>query len=197
MRHEDVEILPDRFQRMAMREFRSLSKDEANSVYCLSENLSVGQMKAIDFDTFTEKSYCQKGTGSSRLPRSVDSLFFHGQDAYAIEFKNGNPDNLDLVRKIYDTVMCLTEHVDSNFNYAWARRKLTYLVVCSDERVQRQITAVALSGRVDAYKRTSQDEERVCRRFENLQALTGVLVSRFKALTPEGFDIMANKEGWK
>lgn len=112
------------------------TKHASSRSFCLPDS-PWEKIKAVDFDTFKENTY-PKG---SKLPCSVDALCLPKtalQILYGIEFKTGDVEPVNLVRKIYDTVICLWEHVESKCDFRWSRTSFVAVVVATEEEISKE-----------------------------------------------------------
>ena len=78
-------------------------------------------------------------SGNNR-PCSMDALFLPretSQILYGIEFKTGDVEPINLVRKIYDTVICLWEHVEPKCDFRWSRTSFEAVVVAPEEEISK------------------------------------------------------------
>ena len=91
---------------------------------CLDSSLSCHALTAIKFDDIKDAWYNLK---FFHQVRSADVLYKNGDKYYLIEFKTGKPDNFDLHRKLYDSVLGLMEHAVLTLDEC--RGNLQYLVV--------------------------------------------------------------------
>ena len=195
MKHEDAARFPFPLKGGTCDSFHELSYDRESGSYCIDETSTAAEIEAVDFDAFKEAVYQPLRGKTGRLPCSVDALYLHRDTLYAVEFKTGTPENWNLIRKAYDTVMCLTEHGMRGFSYEWARCHMTYVVVCSDEGVKKSIGGSKVANRVLHY--TGKRMYSGGKRFENLQTIAGVLVSNVFVQTPVDFENFAKKLNWE
>ena len=81
-------------------------------------------LTAINFDNIKAVWY---GLTLPNQVRSCDALFVDADRFYLIEFKTGEFKNIDIHRKIYDSVIALVEH--NVLTLPDCRRRLQYIVV--------------------------------------------------------------------
>lgn len=162
-------------------------------VMCLV-SLSCASLKAVGFDSVKKDWYNAR---FFHQVRSCDALYQHGERFYLIEFKAGKPKNLDLHRKLYDSVMGLVEH--SVLDLETCRSTVQYLIVSVKyepypfhremlahfERGVKEpwdydVTVTALSAWDDS----------------DIRRLTGVLVEKIYKLSPADFEQFASSRHW-
>jgi hypothetical protein len=149
---------------------------------------------SINYDKIKESWY------GVRLPnqvRSVDCLFVKGGVFYFIEFKTGKPDNLDIHRKIYDTVLGLVEH--NILTLDACRTQVKYLVVSKRY-------GDAFDGSLLEYLETDIKEPwdyeinmEVLRNWDknDIRKLSNFLVRKVYKLSLTDFDKFAENRGWR
>lgn len=91
---------------------------------CLNAQLSCASLEAVWFDKVKEDWYNKQ---YFHQVRSADALYKHGNRYYLIEFKTGKPENLDIHRKLYDSIIGLLEH--RVLSLSDCRENLQYIVV--------------------------------------------------------------------
>lgn len=185
--------------------FHVLSKNTSKSGvrHCIDAKAKTAELTAVNFDAFTANAYKEVKQQCGHLPCSVDALFFGGTGTFAVEFKTGDCNATQLVRKIYDTVMCLYEKAGRSFDVCWARKDLTVVVVCSKQEYQSECALLTGKQKKDArvirraitYQR-KPDLHEGRRVFFGLDKLSGIIVSAVYTLSPADFDEFAERQGW-
>lgn len=203
MNRDGYQKIPRPFKTYGCKSFReiSISKGGKKQKYCV-ENSYVSELKAIEFDTVVAGLYASLQKDTGRRPCSVDALFYSGQDVYAIEFKTGKVCTTDVVRKLYDSVMCLIEHARGSFD--WARSHVVAVVVATKEMVEKEsknrdknkTSSRTVFSRARAYQRNPEIGEGR-RPLWGLDKLEQILVSKVYTLSPEDFALFAEKRDWE
>lgn len=162
-------------------------------VRCLG-TLSCASLKAVGFDKVKEDWYNER---FFHKVRSCDALYRHGERSYLIEFKTGRPNNLDLHRKLYDSVMGLVEH--SVLELETCRSTVQYLIVSNKYEpypLHREMLAHFERGvkepwdyDVTVTALNSWDDS-------DIRRLTGVLVEKIYKLSPADFEHFASSRYW-
>lgn len=166
---------------------KSKTDDGLSAVkYCISEDVL---LEAVDFDAVQRDWYKVQRANGEKVPCSVDAMYFTEGKIYAVEFKSGaNVDAVNLVRKIYDTVMALIEK--DRQDIATCRSKVEYLVVAE----QSQSTREKVVARAAEYH-SRPWEMRVWDRWK-LYNLEKVIVSRTYVIPPNLFSLFAKTKHW-
>lgn len=154
--------------------------------YCISESIRI---EAIDFDAVQRDWYKVKHASGEKAPCSVDAMYFTEGKIYAVEFKSGiNVDSVNLVRKIYDTVMALIEK--DRQDIATCRSKVEYIVVAEQSKSNQEI----VTTRAAVY-RSRPWEVHIWDRWK-LYNLEKVVVSRTYVIPPDLFLRFAKSKHW-
>ena len=166
---------------------KSKPDDKMTSVkYCISEDI---KLEAVDFDAVQRDWYKVKRANGENVPCSVDAMYFNEGKIYAVEFKSGtNVESVNLVRKIYDTVMALIEKDKQDIKTC--RSKVEYLVVAEQEKSnQKIVTARAVSYTAQPWN------NRIWDRWK-LYNLEKVIVSKTYVIPPSHFLRFAKSKHW-
>ena len=183
----------------------SESKPGTKVSFCVQDS-DASSLSAVEFDTFKKDRYASMWQKCGHLPCSVDALYFpKGKNQiFAVEFKTGDANGTNLVRKIYDTIMCLSEYGGIRFSYERARKELCYVVVAPERdikaeeksRQKRQSANLACAlSRAMVYQDNPEFGEGA-RAFFGLNKLEGVIVSRVFTLSPGKFAAFARDQRW-
>ena len=103
--------------------FCEISKNDKGEE-CVVVDGYAASLTAINFDNIKTAWY---GLTLPNQVRSCDALFVDADRFYLIEFKTGKPENVDIHRKIYDSVIALMEH--NVLTLADCRERLQYVIV--------------------------------------------------------------------
>lgn len=122
-----MECLLDDCLRVHLKEIRKICKDKTNNQVMCKSNIT-----AVDFDKISRK-YCKK-KGVPSFPCTVDAMYIsmNGQ-WYLIEFKNGDINQLQVHRKIYDSLIMLLE-LEIMKDFQFARNNITYILVYNSKK---------------------------------------------------------------
>lgn len=163
-------------------------------VACLDDGLSSSRLTAIDFDSVKDAWY---GRRFFHRVRSCDALYRHGESYCLIEFKTGKATNLGLHRKLYDSVIALTEH--GVLDLETCRSNVQFVVVSpSYEPSSDHREMLSHFERVDPdpwdYEVTRDFLETVPR--DDIRRLSGFLVDKVYRLSPQDFDKFTRNRNW-
>lgn len=154
------------------------------------------RLSVCNFDALQREWYPpRKG---KNCPCSVDAVHL-GDDGlwYAIEFKIGSVDRMNLVRKIHETIMGFKENlrdVASAFGtYEFYRSHLVYIVVAS--ALDSFNSSERTFYRTYLAYREPWELDRYPLRWE-LKPLENVIVKRVYELSPSMFARFAKKKNW-
>ena len=154
--------------------------------YCISKDI---QLEAIDFDAVQRDWSKVKRANGEKVPCSVDAMYFTEGKMYAVEFKSGtNVDSVNLVRKIYDTVMALIEK--DRQDIVTCRSKVEYLVVAEQSKSNQEIVNARAAGYMDR-----PWDVHAWDRWK-LYNLENVIVSRTYVIPPSLFMRFAKSKHW-
>lgn len=204
MDRDGYQKIPRSFRKYGWKSFHdiSVSKDGKKQTFCVADSY-VADLLAVDFDAVKNGLYASMARQcDGHCPRSVDALYMSGRNVYAVEFKTGKVKPLDLVRKLYDTVMCFIEHDRRDFK--WSRSRMVAVVVASkgvvekdrDSLKTKMPKAQRVFSRAGFYQvKPGIGEGRV--QSWGLGKLEGVLVSRVYTLSPDEFNSFAERNEWE
>lgn len=109
------------------------SKDTTKSETDNGRYMTTSKMNVINFDKVKE-SYV-KGLSVSEVPKSNDALVVvSDEEAYFIEFKNGEIDklkNYQIKIKIYDSLLVLLDLIEKNISFS--REHIHYILVYNED----------------------------------------------------------------
>ena len=133
--------------------------------------------RCIDFDE-VQRELAKRN--KIRLPCSVDALILEKGIFYAVEFKTGRADELNVYRKIYDTVFSIVENDDKPIRFA--RERIVYVLVLStlSQRIKRW-------GRHKLGMQKPWEHLGLEAHWEKLKLLGGMLVWAVEIMPPEFF----------
>ena len=137
MKQEEWRLFLANLRKLPRKSLHELSgtTHEEKRTFCVPDSI-FGKKKAVDFDRFKDSRY---SSGNNR-PCSMDALLLPretSQILYGIEFKTGDVEAVNLVRKIYDTVLCLWEHVEPKCDIRWSRTSFEAVVVATEEEISK------------------------------------------------------------
>jgi hypothetical protein len=178
-------------------------KDNVDTFFEISKNdkgeecVAVGGycegLSAIKFDNVKANWY---GLTLPNQVRSCDALFVDAGRFYLIEFKTGKPENIDIHRKIYDSVIALIEH--NVLTLLDCRERLQYIVV---SRHYKEVVHDSLLGYLE--DEVSEPWEYVVDQQalnswgkHEIRKLTNFLFSRVYKLSLSEFDRFARNRNW-
>ena len=131
------------------------------------------------------------------MPRETSQIL------YGIEFKTGDVEAINLVRKIYDTVICLWEHVEPKCDFRWSRASLEAVVVAPEEeiskarrnRFNKQSNEIRVINRPYYFPKKHAGSRRESPLW-GLKDLQAVVVRRVYTLSPSEFEQFAIEHRW-
>ena len=157
--------------------------------HALDASLQSGSLQAVDFDAV--KSFYYSGNGN--VPCSVDAATFEQDGVYLIEFKCGDANQAQLLRKVYDSVMLLIEH--DNYTFKKARDEVSYIVV-SAKLPSWSALRKSLSRACGFFKEPWKAYRRQYDHW-NLAPLDGIVVQAAYTMPPDMFDYFVKYKRWK
>lgn len=161
---------------------------------CLDASLGCSALDAVSFDRVKEDWYNAR---FFHQVRSADALYKHGERYYLIEFKTGKPENMDLHRKLYDSVIGLMEN--GVLALADCRTKLQYVIVslhykpcdCHAEMLDHFEAADTEPWDYEVTKAALDSWDN-----NDIKKLTGFLVEKIYKLCPSDFERFAANRNW-
>ena len=203
MKQEEWRLFLANLRKLPRKSLHELSgtTHEENRTFCVPDSI-FGKKKAVDFDGFKDSRY---SSGNNR-PCSMDALFLPretSQILYGIEFKTGDVEAINLVRKIYDTVICLWEHVEPKCDFRWSRASLEAVVVAPEEeiskarrnRFNKQSNEIRVINRPYYFPKKHAGSRRESPLW-GLKDLQAVVVRRVYTLSPSEFEQFAIEHRW-
>ncbi len=172
--------------------FGEISKNDVGEP-CVVVGGYCENLKAINFDDVKEAWYGHK------LPnqvRSCDALYVDADRFYLVEFKTGGPENFDLHRKIYDSVIAFIEH--GVLSLADCRIRLQYVVVSKmySDAGQDTLLGYLEQGISEPWEYT-MNRQAVQKWGKNeIRKLTNFLFSKVFKLSLIDFDRFAENRNW-
>lgn len=172
--------------------FLEISKNDKGEE-CVITGGYCANINAIKFDDVKVTWY---GMTLPNQVRSCDALFVDEGKFYLIEFKTGKPENFDIHRKIYDSVIALMEH--GVLTLSDCRDHLQYIVV---SRHYKDIVSDSLLGYLENGI-PEPWEYNVDRQILNnwdkheIRKLTNFLFSKVYKLSPLDFERFAKNRNW-
>ena len=160
---------------------------------CLDDSLNCHSLVAVNFDAVKDDWY---GKRFFHQVRSCDALYKDGERYYLIEFKTGTPKNLDLFRKLYDSVFSLIENRVLDFE--GCRTQVQCLIVSrayepSDSH--RELLKHFEQGDSEPWEYDVRDVLMADDRSD-IRRLAGFLVDKIYKLSPQDFDKFASNRNW-
>ncbi len=118
---------------------REASLDDAKGVYLTdscSGEIDYTKIQVIDFDDVKD-AYCGSLQIKGDYPCSNDALFCSVQDRLVfVEFKNGAVSKFNLSRKMYDSILILTDVLQKGISYT--RENVEYVLVCREKILDKE-----------------------------------------------------------
>lgn len=175
---------------------RTLGELSANDagVRCLDAQLSCSTLDAIWFDKVKEGWYDQ---GYFHQVRSADAFYKHGDLYYLIEFKTGKIQNVDLHRKLYDSLIGLIEH--QVLTLSECRENLQYIVVslqCGVFAQHKEMMEHFACGVNEPWDYAVTRQALKTWEKNDIRKLSGFLVNKVFKLSPSDFDIFVRNRNW-
>lgn len=176
------------------RSMHELSYSRETDVYVLAE-VGIGALKIIDFEGLMEQWYGPSRKNANRLCR-CDGVYYSafeecgGFSLCLVEFKTGKVEQLNLHRKLYDSLIGLVEN--AGLTFAEARQNVDYVVVKGVEEPTSPREQVA-ERKSELLNRPWKSETYKCE--YNLYKQEGVLAHKAYCLTPSQFKTFV-EETW-
>lgn len=116
-------------------------------------------IKVVNFDKIPNEYARGKGWGG--VPKSNDALYIDVQGKwFFIEFKNGTIQKDEVYRKLYDSLIILTEWgIIPNFDFV--RENINYILVYNGEKYGKIQKSEALEQSYGYFMNLAQQEERL------------------------------------
>ena len=142
------------------------------------------EKQCVEFDSVQREIASQHGT---LLPCSVDALMSNGSVVFAIEFKTGRVDMVNVHRKIYDTVLTFIEYDGKDL--AFTRERFVYVLVLS--RLSKVVKRMGhyLLGMKKPWEKLRQQKD-----ILSLSFLKNYLVNDVIAMPPEFFKLFLHEK---
>ena len=164
---------------------------------CVVYGTKMAHLAVSAFDEVQRRWYPPKK--GLNHPCSVDAIHMDQKTGllYAIEFKIGQVETANLIRKIHETIMGCKENlgqISSRFSsYDFYREKMVYIVVASEleERNSKEMTFYRTYNAYDA----PWDQAGFPFRWA-LKPLEGILVARVYELSPTMFSRFVKVKKW-
>ena len=161
---------------------------------CLDERLPCSKLDAVGFDRVKEDWY---DTLYFHQVRSADALYKHGDRYYLIEFKTGGVKNVDVHRKLYDSVIGLLEH--RVLTLSECREYLQYVIVSLKQNVfpyHKEMMRHFGSGVDEPWEYAVTRENLKNWDKNDIRKLSGFLVEKIYKLNPSDFDLFVAHRNW-
>ncbi len=133
----DLKNYPELNHWITMRE---ASLDDAKGIFLTDScpgKVDYAGIKVIDFDAVKDM-YCMNLQIEEGYPCSNDALFLSIQDKLVfVEFKNGAVNQYNLSRKMYDSILILTDILQKGISYT--REAVEYVLLCKEEMLDKEI----------------------------------------------------------
>lgn len=189
----DLTVLADSLPSLPQRTLGELSANDYG-VQCIGMQWPCSALNAVWFDKIKEEWYDEL---YFHQVRSADALYKHGSRYYLIEFKTGDVRNVDIHRKLYDSVVGLLEH--RVLSLSECRENLQYIIVSLKYEAfpQHQEMIKHFGFGVEEpwdYVVTRQSLKDWSK--DDIRKLSGFLVNKVYMLTPEEFDAFASRRKW-
>lgn len=171
-----------------------LSKND-QGVPCLDQSLASAGLEAVGFDDVKKDWYDAR---YYHQVRSCDALYKHGGRYYLIEFKTGKPRNVDVHRKIYDSVIGLTEHAVLTLQEC--RERLQAIIVSLEYVPSPQHVEMLQhfeSGDCEPWDYAVTRQNLQMWDKDDIRKLSGFLVERIFKLSPQDFERFAANRNWR
>lgn len=205
MDRDGLSRLPRCMRGFCQKTFRDISISKAGhkkAKYCVRGSLP-SSITAVDFDSVTKSLYgyfCRK---TNRMPASVDALFYSGSIVYGVEFKTGETNITEIVRKIYDTAICMMEHCKKTLK--WVRECFQVIIVAKAlevENSERQRKKMIRGSKVNSVISRSRSFQQYPRIGEGsiplwgLDKIEGLIAFRIYTITPTEFEVFCERQDW-
>lgn len=156
---------------------KKASRDDAGKEY-----MSTSHIKAVQYDKIPNE-YCKMKEITIK-PCSCDALYITKEGKwYFIEFKNGNIQKDNVIRKIYDSIWMLLEmNIIQDFNFP--REHICYILVYRSDKYGKAEEAADREKNYDYLFRLAKQEKKL---FE-LYKLENYLVKETHTYTKEQFE---------
>lgn len=173
-----------------------------NAKYCVKGS-HASSITAVDFDSVKKKLYGPLCKKTKRMPASVDALFCSGRIFYGIEFKTGDTNATDIVRKIYDTAICMMEHCKKTL--IWVRDYFQVVVVAKSlevENAEKQRRKAVQRYKVNTVIGRSRSFQQYPRIGDGaiplwgLDKIEGLIANRIFTITPKEFEELCERNDW-
>jgi len=135
------------------------------------------RIKCIDFDD-VQKTLAKKR--KIPLACSVDAVLCSSENVYAIEFKTGHVDMVNVHRKIYDTVLSWLENRQQSISYA--RERIVYVLVMAALSKQIKRFGHSFLGKQKPWEGISLQPNQ-----QELRKIQGWIVRDVEIMPPEFF----------
>ena len=204
MDRDGLSRLPRCMKRFCQKTFRDISISKARVAkieYC-AEGSHASTITAVDFDSVIRDLYAALWRKIGRLPASLDSIFCSGRVFYGIEFKTGRTNATEIVRKIYDTVLCMIEQC--NKSLSWVRNNFQVVIVArrleveqgEQNRRKKKNKAMKVVGRSIAFQKYPRIGEGATPLW-GLEKIEGLVASKIYTITPTEFDEFCERHDWR
>ncbi len=185
-----------------LREISVSKPGKKKTKYC-AKGSHASTITAVEFDKVQAKLYAPMLGRTLHLPASVDALYYSGNMIYGIEFKTGSVNHTEIVRKIYDSAICLVEHCKGKLTQL--RESFEVIVVASKleimhEEAQRNTKArhgtanvvIGRSRKFQVFQRIGEGATSLW----GLDKIEGVIVHRVYTISPEDFEEFCMRHDW-
>ena len=205
MDRDGLSRLPRCMREFCNKTFRdiSVSKDgKKKTKYCVKGS-HASTITAVEFDKVQSELYASMQIKTLHLPASVDALYYSGNLIYGIEFKTGSLNVTEIVRKIYDSAICLVEHCKNKLTQL--RESFEIIVVASALEVksaEQQRKTDSRHGKANAVisrRRMFQMFPRIgegATPLWGLDKIEGVIVRRVYTISPPDFEEFCVRHDW-
>ena len=160
---------------------------------CVIADGYCADLSAIKFDDVKVNWY---GLTLPNQVRSCDALFVDEDNFYLIEFKTGKPENIDIHRKIYDSVIALMEH--GVLTLSDCRDHLQYIVVSRHykDTVSGSLLGYLEDGMLEPWEYRVDRQTLETWDKHEIRKLTNFLFSKVYKLSLLEFERFAKNRNW-
>ena len=193
MTEQDVVFLRERFPGADFQTLSDLSATTDGKNRCLNEtdHKHAALLQAVNFDKVKENWYQSRFHDQVK---SCDALYYHDSAYYLLEFKTGDLHWLDVLRKIYDSIIGLIEH--GKLTLDECRRNLNVILVAN--HAENSPNKALANHLQQLAKWTYPMDESFLKSLNDndIRRLTNFLVKWAYRMTPDDFDEFVKAKEW-
>ena len=194
MTQNDLAALANSLPSLHQRTLGELSANDEGNKRCLGSQWPCSTFYAVWFDKVKEDWY---NTLYFHQVRSADAFYKHGNRYYLIEFKTGKPNNIDIHRKLYDSIVGLLEH--QVLSLSECRENLQYIIVSLEYKTfpqHQELISHFGFGVVEPWDYAVTRQNLKDWDKNDIRKLSGFLVNKVYKLSPEDFNTFVSHRNW-